>query len=136
MLPRAAELYAAGPLQSLSEEDEDEGGYAVVSSACGNQADLPGPVQVVLAALRFNQGRLDAVTAAAQEAGGAARREADQTRSKLADKRRCVGSWDGCRAWTGREGMLAPLTSSGPRSPAPACQHWFKVPGLWFRLGV
>ncbi|WIA10139.1 hypothetical protein OEZ85_010346 [Tetradesmus obliquus] len=86
VLPRAAELYLAGPLQTLS--DEEEGDFQVVHAGAGSPADLPGPVQGLLAALRHNQAALDALAAQRQQQRDGVNAQEDKLRLELAGKRR------------------------------------------------
>jgi hypothetical protein len=72
--------------QTLS--DEEEGDFQVVHAGAGSPADLPGPVQGLLAALRHNQAALDALAAQRQQQRDAVNVQEDELRLELAGKRR------------------------------------------------
>jgi hypothetical protein len=74
--------------QTLS--DEEEGDFQVVHAGAGSPADLPGPVQGLLAALRDNQAALDALAAQRQQQRDGVNAQEDELRLELANKRRWV----------------------------------------------
>jgi hypothetical protein len=82
----AAVFIASCHRQTLS--DEEEGDFQVVHAGAGSPADLPGPVQGLLAALRHNQAALDTLAAQRQQQRDAVDAQEDKLRLELAGKRR------------------------------------------------
>ncbi|KAF6265330.1 nucleosome assembly protein-domain-containing protein [Scenedesmus sp. NREL 46B-D3] len=132
VLPRAADLYLSGPLQTLS--DEEEGDFQVVHAGAGSPADLPGPLQGLLAALRHNQAALDALAAQRQQQRDSVTAQEEQLRLDLASKRRkLLVPADGSSTSVPRF-WLRVLRSADTQQPSRA---WRKQGAAWqARAGV
>lgn len=78
-------------LQSLDSDEDDEGdGYQLVHGAAGlDPAELPGPVQALLAALRHNQAQINALQAEREQLKAKAKQQEVELRKQLAEQRRC-----------------------------------------------
>eukprot|EP00878_Enallax_costatus_P038880 GHUV01044368.1.p1 GENE.GHUV01044368.1~~GHUV01044368.1.p1 ORF type:complete len:515 (+),score=231.98 GHUV01044368.1:220-1764(+) len=93
VLPKAAELYMSGPLESLDSDEDGEGdegdGYQLIHGAAGlDPSELPGPVQPLLAALRHNQAQIEALQAEREQLRLKAKQQEEQLRKQLSQQRR------------------------------------------------
>eukprot|EP00878_Enallax_costatus_P026957 GHUV01028973.1.p1 GENE.GHUV01028973.1~~GHUV01028973.1.p1 ORF type:complete len:415 (+),score=159.59 GHUV01028973.1:278-1522(+) len=111
VLPKAAELYMSGPLESLDSDEDGEGdegdGYQLIHGAAGlDPSELPGPVQPLLAALRHNQAQIEALQAEREQLRLKAKQQEEQLRKQLSQQRR----WEGCAGCTA--GLMRSLQPS------------------------